>query len=86
MKTIKIIPIISVFVLAAFAMQTANAGMIKDKKKKDQQTFTTIKGKVVDKETLNALVFASVTLKETNIATVTNIDGEFMIKIPENES
>ena len=48
--------------------------------------YTSIKGKVVDKETLNALVFASVTLKESNIATVTNIDGEFLIKIPENET
>jgi hypothetical protein len=31
-------------------------------------------------------VFASVTLKETNIATVSNIDGEFIIKVPENET
>ena len=86
MKTLKNIPIITVLVLAAFTVQTATAGMTKDKNKNDQQTFTSIKGKVVDKETLNALVFASVTLKESNVATVTNIDGEFLIKIPENES
>jgi len=86
MKTLKNIPIITVLVLAAFTVQTATAGMTKDKNKNDQQTFASIKGKVVDKETLNALVFASVTLKESNIATVTNIDGEFLIKIPENES
>lgn len=85
MKTFKIIPLITVLVLAAFTVQTATAGMTKDKKKNDQQTFVSIKGKVVDKETLNALVFASVMLKETNIATVTNIDGEFVIKVPENE-
>jgi len=86
MKTFKSIPIITVLVLAAFAIQTAKAGMIKDKKKNDQQTFTSIKGKVIDKETLNPLVFASVTLRESNIATVSNIDGEFIIKIPENET
>ncbi len=86
MKTLKNIPIITVLVLAAFTVQTATAGMTKDKNKNDQQTFTSIKGKVVDKETLNALVFASVTLKESNVATITNIDGEFLIKIPENES
>jgi hypothetical protein len=85
MKTFKSIPIIAVFVLAVFTAQTATAGMTKDKKKNNQQTYNSIKGKVVDKETLNALVFASVTLKETNIATVTNIDGEFIIKVPENE-
>jgi hypothetical protein len=86
MKTFKKIPIITVFVLAAFIVQTATAGINKDKKKNDQQTFTTIKGKVVDKANLNTLVFASVTVKETNIATVTNIDGEFIIKIPESET
>ena len=86
MKTFKILPFITVFVLAAFALQTATAGTTKDKKKNDQQTYTTIKGKVVDKETLNALVFASITLKESNVATVSNIDGEFIIKIPENET
>jgi hypothetical protein len=86
MKTLKNIPIITVFVLAVFTVQTAAAGMTKDKKKNDQQTYVSIKGKVVDKETLNALVFASVTLKESNIATVTNIDGEFIIKVPENEA
>jgi hypothetical protein len=86
MKTFKPITIITVFVLAAFTMQTANAGKNKDKKKNDQETYASIKGKVVDKETLNALVFASVTLKGSNIATVTNIDGEFIIKIPENEA
>jgi len=86
MKTFKSIPIITVFVLAVLTVQTAAAGMTKDKKKNDQQTYNSIKGKVVDKETLNALVFASVTVKESNIATVTNIDGEFIIKVPENES
>ncbi|MBA4322568.1 MAG: hypothetical protein C0408_07090, partial [Odoribacter sp.] len=86
MKTFKNIPLITVFVLAAFFVQTAAAGINKEKKINDQQTFTPIKGKVVDIETLNALVFASVTLKESNIATVTNIDGEFIIKIPENEA
>jgi hypothetical protein len=86
MKKFNKIPIITFFILAAFTVQTATAGMNRDKKKKDQQTFTSIKGKVVDKETLNPLVFASVTLKESNVATVTNIDGEFVIKVPENES
>jgi hypothetical protein len=86
MKTFKKIPLISVFVLAVFTVQTTNAGITREKKKNDQQTYVSIKGKVVDKETLNALVFASVTLKETNIATVSNIDGEFIIKVPENET
>jgi hypothetical protein len=86
MKTFSKIPIIAVVVLALFSVQTISAGTTKEKSKKNQQAYTSIKGKVVDKESLNALVFASVTLKETNIATVTNIDGEFVIKVPESET
>jgi hypothetical protein len=83
MRTFKNIQIIAVFILAAFMFQSANATTNKDKKKNDQQTFSTLKGKVVDKETLEVLVFASVTIKESNVATITNIDGEFTIKVPE---
>lgn len=61
------------------------AGKPKDKKKPDQQSILVLRGKVVDKETLAPLVFASIAVKETNVATVTNIDGEFIIKIPETE-
>ena len=86
MKTARRIPIIGLIILTIFSTECAFAGTIKEKNKKDQQSILSIKGKVVDKETLNALVFASVTLKETNIATITNIDGEFLIKIPEGES
>jgi hypothetical protein len=86
MKTNSKIPLIAVLVLSILSAQTIFAVSNKDKKKNDQQSFISIKGKVVDKESLNPLVFASVILKETNIATVTNIDGEFIIKIPQNES
>jgi hypothetical protein len=86
MKTIIKIRVFAIIVLSSFLFQTAIAENTGEKKKSDQQNYLSIKGKVVDKETLNALVFASVTLKETNIATITNIDGEFLIKIPEGET
>jgi len=44
-------------------------------------SFTIIKGKVKDKETKREVVFVSVTVKGTNIGTVTNVDGDFIIKI-----
>ena len=57
------------------------------KKGDPQDYFTTFRGKVVDSETGQALIFATVAVQETNIATVTNIDGEFVIKVPnENKS
>jgi hypothetical protein len=67
-------------ILLAFTAQTATAGIF-SKKKSDQQNLITVKGKVVDSETGSPLVFATVAVKESNVAIVTNIDGEFTLKI-----
>jgi hypothetical protein len=83
MKTFKHISLTAVVLLLAFAAQTASAAGFSEKKKNDQQTYITIKGKVVDSETRAPLVFATVAVKETNVAIVTNIDGEFTLKIGE---
>lgn len=56
------------------------------KDKKSTQDYITIKGKVVDIETNTPLVFAGVSIKESNIATVTNLDGEFLLKVPPTEN
>ncbi len=86
MKATGKISVAGLMILFFFTANCAFAGSVKEKSKKDQQGVLSIKGKVVDKETGNALVFASVSLKESNVATITNIDGEFLIKIPENET
>ena len=81
MKTFKNISVIAVFLLLAFGAQTATAGNRHDNKKTTQQNLVTIKGKVIDAETRAPLVFATVAVKETNVAIVTNIDGEFTLKV-----
>ncbi len=86
MKTIRIISLATVLLLSAFTVQTIYAGASLERKKNDQQTLLTFRGKVVDAENGNPLVFASVAVKETNVATVTNIDGEFLIKIAETQT
>ncbi len=86
MKTIRIISLATVLLLSAFTAQTIYAGASLERKKNDQQTLLTFRGKVVDAENGNPLVFASVAVKETNVATVTNIDGEFLIKIAETQT
>ena len=83
MKTVRNLSFVALLILSAFAAQTLYAGSARDRKKNDQQAMLTIRGKVVDSETGEPLVFASVAVKETNVATVTNIDGEFLIKISE---
>jgi hypothetical protein len=86
MKTIRIFSLATLLLLSAFAAQTIYAGASPERKKNDQQTLLTFKGKVVDSESGNPLVFASVAVKETNVATITNIDGEFLIKITETQT
>ncbi len=84
MKTYKHLSLIAVLLLATFTVQKISAADRSEKKKNDQQELITIKGKVVDAETRAPLVFATVAVAETNIAIVTNIDGEFTLKIGEN--
>ena len=54
------------------------------KKKKDPQNYITVTGKVIDQESSIPLIFATVAVKNSNVATVTNIDGEFILKIDVN--
>ena len=81
MKNFKHISLSAAVLLLAFTAQTASAGNFLSEKKNDQQNYITIKGKVVDAENGTPLVFATVAVKESNVAIVTNIDGEFTLKI-----
>lgn len=46
------------------------------------QGFTEYKGIVVDARTGDPLIFADITLNDSNIRTVTNKEGEFLLKVP----
>lgn len=54
----------------------------KEKQPNDTSTYTTLTARVVDKETEDPIVFATVFQTGENIGTVTNSDGEFVLKIP----
>jgi hypothetical protein len=84
MKTLTRISILAVLLLAGFSLPDLTAAGSASKKTNDQQNMITIKGKVVDAETRNPLVFATVAVAESNVAIVTNIDGEFSLKIGES--
>jgi hypothetical protein len=81
MKTFKHISLIAAVLLLAFMAQTASAGNLTRDKKNVQQNLIVIKGKVIDSESRSPLVFATVAIKESNVAIVTNIDGEFTLKV-----
>ena len=67
--------------MLAFTVQVTGSPCLLSQEIQDPQSVITIKGKVVDTETKNPLIFATVTVHGTNVATVTNLDGEFMLKI-----
>lgn len=51
----------------------------------DQESIYTISGKIIDNETRKTLEFVSVRVGESNIATVSNTEGNFVLKVPANE-
>jgi hypothetical protein len=81
MKTSRIFTLIAVVLLSAFSAEAAFAGNSDGKRKTNPQDFITIRGKIVDGQTKAPLIFASVTVKESNVGIVTNIDGEFTLKV-----
>lgn len=48
----------------------------------DSTAYQSFHGKVIDSRTQNPIVFANVFLQGTNIGTVSNSEGEFLIKVP----
>ncbi|MGD0340130.1 MAG: carboxypeptidase-like regulatory domain-containing protein [Bacteroidales bacterium] len=84
MKTLKKFSLTLFALLLVFSYGSAIAGGLYGNKKAGQQSYITIRGKVVDSETGVPLVFATVGVSETNVAVVTNIDGEFTIKLGES--
>ncbi len=49
-----------------------------------QNKYHEYSGIVVDSRTEKPLVFASLSVNDTNISTITNKDGEFLLKVPSN--
>ncbi len=49
-----------------------------------QNEFTQYKGKVVDEDSNKPLVFATLSIADSNISTITNTEGEFALKIPQD--
>ncbi len=64
---------------------SVSAAPAKSNKERPQQV-TTIRGRIVDAETNQPLVFAGIAVQGSNVSTVTNLDGEFTLKLTGNET
>jgi hypothetical protein len=71
-------------VIAFSAMQTQGSVWNHDKAKQDT-AFVTYTGKVMDNTTRKPVVFANVYLIGSSLGTVTNAEGEFVLKVPSDQ-
>lgn len=51
-----------------------------------EEEFNQYRGEVVDASTKKPLVFATLALEGTNISTISNTEGEFLLKIPKDKA
>ena len=58
--------------------------LLQDELQQDVQSFIEYKGIAIASNTKETLAFADLTIKTTNIRTVTNKEGEFLLKVPNN--
>ena len=66
----------------AFASVTFGAAIPDEQTTEDSLSYKAYTGKILDNKTKKPVVFANVILKGTSIGTVTNADGDFLIKAP----
>jgi hypothetical protein len=75
---------LALMVITFTAMQAQGSGWSHEKAAKDT-TYKTFTGKVIDSNTRKPVVFANVYLIGSSLGTVTNTEGEFILKVPVNE-
>ncbi len=63
-------------ILSSSDLSSSNTGI------RDSVRFYTYAGKITDSETKEAVAFANVYLEGSSIGTVSNLDGEFVLKVP----
>ncbi len=78
--------LLATLILIFFGVSQTSAVLASHPKSNQPDTLTYVqyKGSVVDQESRAALVFATLSLEGTNISTITNSEGEFMLKIPKS--
>lgn len=74
-QTIKYTSILCMLLIVAFPS-------IAQEESNNEADFIIVKGKIIDDESSEPLIFASIAIENTNLATVSNSEGRFAIKVP----
>ena len=67
--------------LTAFLFLVAATSGNAISERSSSQDLITVRGRVIDAQTRSPLVFATIIVKDSNVGMVTNIDGEFTLKV-----
>ncbi|MFK7813100.1 MAG: carboxypeptidase-like regulatory domain-containing protein [Maribacter sp.] len=62
---------------------TQNASAFFQEDNEQAASFVQYKGEILDADNKKPLVFASLSIAESNISTITNTEGEFILKVPQ---
>lgn len=81
-RDMKKIICLSIILILSVGKLLFAGGSEKDALNKKDEVYTTVNGKLIDEETKDPVVFASITVIGTSIGTVSNSDGEFVLKVP----
>ena len=76
------ISFVALILLFAYPHNTYATVLLQDNIQQDTQSYTEFKGIVIDSKTKEPLIFADLNVNSTNIRTVTNKEGEFLLKVP----
>ncbi len=79
-----LIPLLGILLFTAFPSSVNAAPLFQDGTTQTTQGSNQYRGEVMDSKTKKPLVFATLSLEGTNISTVTNTEGEFLLKIPKS--
>ncbi len=83
-KPLMIVFLFILLLTLAYASVTFAVPVTGEQQVEDSLSYASFTGKILDSGTNKPVVFANVILKGTTIGTVTNADGEFLIKAPAN--
>lgn len=79
---------LATILLTAFLMTFAGTQKImaffQDDVQNQAASFVQYKGEVLDADSKKPLVFATLTIENTNISTITNTEGDFALKVPDH--
>ncbi len=86
MNTLKHLPLLALMLICGFGATPKLHAAFLFQQLPQENSFNQYKGEVLDAENKKPLVFASISIEDSNISTISNSEGEFSLKVPKTET